>query len=84
MAPLTQEIVNAGQRAYEVGLQIGKNAVWADEPVTQIATNLVVVVAAALSSAVTWVVGLLIAGIALVLLTVGVVRLTLQLYRGQR
>ncbi|MFW5911657.1 MAG: hypothetical protein ACOCQV_02855 [Halolamina sp.] len=56
-----------------------KKAVWAGDPVEQIAVNLVIVVVLMLSSAVGFVVGIPIAMLALTLAGVGVVRL---LYRA--
>lgn len=58
-----------------MALSWAKMAVWADDPVTQIAVNAVIIVAMMLSSAVGFVVGIPIAFAALLLAGVGVARL---------
>lgn len=75
----TMNLTETARSTFSTGQSIAMQAVWADDPVTQIATNLVIVVAAMLSSAVTWGIGLVIAGFALFFLGVGVVRLAYQL-----
>lgn len=58
------------------------NAVWADDPMTQIVTNTVIIVLMMLSSSVGFVVGVPIAMAAMLLLTVGVGRLILGYVLG--
>jgi hypothetical protein len=56
-------------------------AIWAEDPLDQVVANTVIIIAAVLSSAVTWGAGLLIAGVALVFWTIGIVRLAIALLR---
>lgn len=58
-----------------MALSWGRMAIWADDPLMQIVVNAVIIVVMMLSSAVGLLVGVPIAMVALVLLTVGVVRL---------
>lgn len=62
---------------FSFAMDTAMNAVWADDPMTQIVTNLVIIVLMMLSSSVGFVVGLPIAAVALILLAVGVGRLVL-------
>lgn len=78
----TSQLTDGAQSIFNTGLGIAEKAVWADDPVTQIATNLVILVAAMLSSIVTWGIGLAIAAFALFFFLVGVGRLILQLWSG--
>lgn len=75
----TMNITKTANSAFKTGQSVAMQAVWADDPVTQIATNLVILVAAMLSSAVTWGIGLVIAMFAFVFLSIGVLRLAYQL-----
>lgn len=65
-------------KLWDKGVTVARNAVYAPNPMTQIVTNLVIIVVLILSSSVGLVVGIPLAGVALVLLGVGVVRLLWQ------
>lgn len=67
---------------FQTGLTIARNAIYADDPLTQIATNIVILVVAMLSSAVGFLPGLFIALAALFFAGVGVVRLLYQSISG--
>lgn len=64
------------------GRRVAMMAIWPPDPLTQIAVNLVIIIFAAVSSAVTWGAGLLIAIPALFFLGVGVARLSYRLLAG--
>lgn len=67
---------------FDTGYRIVKMAAWADEPMTQIVTNIVIIAALMLVSSVGFVVGIPLALAALALLTVGVLRLGYQYVLG--
>ena len=56
-------------------------AIWAEDPLDQIVANTVIIIAAILSSAVTWGAGLLIAGVALIFWTIGAIRFAIAMLR---
>lgn len=64
---------------FKLGIKAVRWAFWGPDPLTQIAVNIVIFVAASLSSSVTWGLGIFIAVLALIGITIGVIRLVLQL-----
>jgi len=64
------------------GIKYGKKAVWADEPREQVATNLVVIIAAMLVTTVSFGATIVIALLALPFLVIGVIRLAVQATGG--
>jgi len=64
------------------GIKYGKKAVWAEEPREQVATNLVIIVAAVLSSTVTLGATILIAFLAAPFFAIGVIRLVVDATGG--
>lgn len=67
---------------FEFGVRVTRNAVWADNPQTQIVTNIVIVAALLLSSSVGFAVGIPLALFALFFLGVGVLRLGVRFVAG--
>lgn len=67
---------------FDRGVSIAKMAIWADDPLTQIVTNAVIIVALMLASSVGFLVGIPIALVAVMLLLVGVVRLIWEWLAG--
>jgi hypothetical protein len=67
--------VDYARAVWNLGLEVGRMAVWADDPIQQIVANLVIVVVMMLSSSVGFVVGIPIALAAMVFLGIGIVRL---------
>lgn len=66
---------------FEYAMDVGTNAVWADDPMTQIITNIVIVAVMMLSSSVGFIVGIPIAMAALFFLAVGIGRFILDVVR---
>lgn len=67
---------------FSFATDVAMNAVWADDPMTQIVTNVVIIVLMMLSSSVGFAVGVPIAMAAMFLLAVGVGRLVLGYVLG--
>ncbi|QZP37074.1 hypothetical protein [Halobaculum magnesiiphilum] len=59
----------------DIGRQLARNAIWAPDPFTQLVTNVVIIVAAMLSSSVGFAPGILIALTALFFIGVAILRL---------
>lgn len=68
------DLINPVQWA-QTAVKYARLAVWAPNPVTQIAVNIAILVAAMLSSAVGFLPGLFIAGLALLFIGIALIRL---------
>lgn len=66
---------------FRLAMQAGRMAIWADDPLTQIVVNAVILVVAMLSSSVGFVPGLVIAFVAFWLIVIGLARLTVGVLR---
>lgn len=77
MASVNIDAIPNPKEIFSFATDVAMNAVWADDPMTQIVTNAVIVVIMMLSSSVGFVVGIPIATAALILLGVGIARLVL-------
>lgn len=72
----------APRSLFQFGSRVTKNAVWADDPLTQIVTNIVIIAGLMLSASVGFLVGVPLALLALGFLSIGVVRLAYRYIAG--